>query len=49
MLPGPKQFGEVGGRLGIGDGDTVVVYDSTGLYSAPRVWWTFRSLAPKMS
>ncbi len=42
MLPGPKQFGDVVGSLGIGDGDTVVVYDSTGLFSAPRVWWTFR-------
>jgi thiosulfate/3-mercaptopyruvate sulfurtransferase len=41
MLPGPAQFGEVVGELGVGDGDTVVVYDSTGLFSAPRVWWTF--------
>ena len=42
MLPGTTQFGEVVGGLGIGDGDTVVVYDSTGLFSAARVWWTFR-------
>jgi len=42
MLPGPTQFGEVVGTLGIGDTDTVVVYDSIGLYSAARVWWTFR-------
>jgi thiosulfate/3-mercaptopyruvate sulfurtransferase len=42
MLPGPAQFGEAVGALGIGNGDTVVVYDSIGLYSAPRVWWTFR-------
>ena len=42
MLPGPAQFSEAVGALGIGDGDTVVVYDSIGLYSAPRVWWTFR-------
>jgi thiosulfate/3-mercaptopyruvate sulfurtransferase len=42
MLPGPTQFGEVVGGLGIGDGDAVIVYDSTGLFSAPRVWWTFR-------
>jgi thiosulfate/3-mercaptopyruvate sulfurtransferase len=47
MLPGPKQFGEVVGALGIGDGDTVVVYDSIGLYSAPRVWWTFRIFGAK--
>ncbi len=42
MLPGPTQFGEVVGGLGIGNADTVVVYDSRGLYSAARVWWTFR-------
>ncbi len=42
MLPGTKQFSEVVGALGIGDGDTIVVYDSVGLYSAARVWWTFR-------
>jgi thiosulfate/3-mercaptopyruvate sulfurtransferase len=42
MLPGAGQFGEAVGALGIGDGDTVVVYDSLGLYSAARVWWTFR-------
>jgi thiosulfate/3-mercaptopyruvate sulfurtransferase len=47
MLPGPTQFGEVAGALGIGDGDTVVVYDSVGLYSAPRVWWTFRVFGAK--
>src|ERR1700756_5697412 len=42
MLPGANQFGEALGALGIGDGDTIVVYDSQGLYSAARVWWTFR-------
>jgi thiosulfate/3-mercaptopyruvate sulfurtransferase len=47
MLPGPAQFGEVVSALGIGDGDTVVVYDSAGLYSAPRVWWTFRIFGAK--
>lgn len=42
MLPGSTQFGEAVGALGIGNGDTIVVYDSLGLYSAARVWWTFR-------
>jgi thiosulfate/3-mercaptopyruvate sulfurtransferase len=42
MLPGAAQLGEALGALGIGDGDTIVVYDSLGLYSAARVWWTFR-------
>jgi thiosulfate/3-mercaptopyruvate sulfurtransferase len=47
MLPGPDQFAEAVGKLGIADTDTVVVYDATGLYSAPRVWWTFRIFGAK--
>ena len=47
MLPGPTHFGQAVGALGIGDGDTVVVYDSVGLFSAARVWWTFRLFGAK--
>jgi thiosulfate/3-mercaptopyruvate sulfurtransferase len=47
MLPGTTQFGDAVGALGIGDGDTIVVYDSVGLYSAARVWWTFRIFGAK--
>ena len=28
--------------MGIGDGHQVVIYDGAGLFSAARVWWTFR-------
>jgi thiosulfate/3-mercaptopyruvate sulfurtransferase len=42
MLPLPEQFGAQVGALGISDEDTLVIYDEAGLYSAPRVWWTFR-------
>lgn len=41
MLPGPEQFGEQAAALGISETDTIVVYDAVGLYSAPRVWWSF--------
>ena len=47
MLPGPDQFGEAAGKLGIGKDDTIVVYDGAGLMSAPRVWWTFRIFGAK--
>ena len=47
MLPGPDQFAEAVGALGIADTDTIVIYDATGLYSAPRVWWTFRIFGAK--
>jgi thiosulfate/3-mercaptopyruvate sulfurtransferase len=42
MLPTPEQFGRQAGALGIGDGMKIVVYDGAGLFSAPRVWWTFK-------
>jgi thiosulfate/3-mercaptopyruvate sulfurtransferase len=47
MLPAPGQFGEAAGALGIDENDTIVVYDASGLYSAPRVWWTFRIFGAK--
>jgi thiosulfate/3-mercaptopyruvate sulfurtransferase len=47
MLPGPADFGEAAGKLGIADTDTIVVYDGLGLFSAPRVWWTFRIFGAK--
>src|SRR5688500_11712084 len=42
MLPSAEPFAARVGSLGIGDGDTVVIYDGLGMFSSPRVWWTFR-------
>lgn len=42
MLPSPALFEEAMARLGIREDMTAVVYDSIGLFSAPRVWWTLR-------
>ena len=43
MLPSAEGFcGDDAGKLGIGDDDTIVVYDGLGLFSSPRVWWMFR-------
>lgn len=42
MLPSTVKFASRMKKMGIGDGMRVVVYDSEGLYSAARVWWTFR-------
>jgi len=44
MLPPPGQFSAALRDLGIGDADTVVVYDGAGLFSAPRVWWMLRAM-----
>ncbi|HEU4698495.1 MAG TPA: 3-mercaptopyruvate sulfurtransferase [Gemmatimonadales bacterium] len=44
MLPPAEVFAGHMQELGIGDGDTVVVYDGSGVnLSAPRVWWTLRA------
>ncbi len=40
--PSPEIFAQAVGELGISAEDTVVVYDQKNLFSAPRVWWTFR-------
>jgi len=42
MLPSAFDFGQAVGELGISERNTIVVYDGLGLFSSPRVWWTFR-------
>lgn len=42
MLPTADAFAAAAGALGIDDRQRIVVYDTPGLSSAPRVWWTFR-------
>lgn len=42
MLPQPEDFAATVGAMGISEDATIVVYDGAGLFSAPRVWWTFR-------
>jgi thiosulfate/3-mercaptopyruvate sulfurtransferase len=42
MLPPPEKFSSRMRSMGVGDGSRIVVYDSAGLFSAARVWWTFR-------
>ncbi len=47
MIPSPEEFARVVGDMGISDQDTIIVYDGHGLFSAPRVWWTFRTFGAK--
>ncbi|MFA9230414.1 MAG: hypothetical protein RIR95_1190 [Pseudomonadota bacterium] len=42
MAPPPEKFISRMRAMGVGDGHQVVVYDAAGLFSAARVWWTFR-------
>src|SRR5690606_25915206 len=43
MLPAPADFARAVGALGISEDMKIVIYDEVGLFSAPRVWWTFRT------
>ncbi len=42
MLPLPDDFAKTAGAMGISESTTIVVYDGAGLFSAPRVRWTFQ-------
>lgn len=42
MAPTPEMFISRMRAMGVGDGHQVVIYDGAGLFSAARVWWTFR-------
>jgi thiosulfate/3-mercaptopyruvate sulfurtransferase len=43
MLPSPEKFSARVRKLGLGDGNRIIVYDGEGLFSAARVWWMFRA------
>lgn len=42
MVPPPEKFASRVRKLGLGDGNRIVVYDTTGASAAARVWWMFR-------
>ena len=44
MLPSAQAFAAAAGALGLRRQATVVVYDGQGIFSAPRVWWTLRTM-----
>lgn len=44
MLPSPAKFGSRMRKLGLGDGNLIVVYDGAGIYSSPRAWWMLRAM-----
>lgn len=47
MLPSPEKFSSRVRKLGLGDGNRIIVYDGAGIFSAPRVWWMFRYFGHK--
>ena len=44
MMPDVEQFTDDVQKLGLNDDSVVVVYDTLGMFSSPRVWWMLRSM-----
>lgn len=42
MIPAPEKFSSKLRKLGLGDGNRIVVYDGSGIRSAARAWWMIR-------
>ena len=43
-FPSKKQFEDNCQELGISSSSKIVVYDSLGIYTSPRVWWMFKAM-----
>ncbi|HEY6143930.1 MAG TPA: sulfurtransferase [Flavobacterium sp.] len=43
-FPSVAQFTSECQKLGVNKNSTIVVYDSLGIYSSPRVWWMFNAM-----
>lgn len=44
MLPSPEAFAQVAAELGLSRTADIVIYDTHGIRSAARVWWTLRAM-----
>jgi thiosulfate/3-mercaptopyruvate sulfurtransferase len=47
MLPAAEEFSCSMAELGIGDDMTIVIYEQTGVFSAPRAWWMLRTFGAR--
>ncbi|PHR74653.1 MAG: sulfurtransferase [Lutibacter sp.] len=44
MMLSPDKFQEQAQKIGINKESKIVVYDTIGIYTSPRVWWMFKSM-----
>lgn len=44
MMPSAADFQQSAQNLGINQNSTLIVYDSLGIFSSPRVWWMFKAM-----
>ncbi|WP_334128901.1 3-mercaptopyruvate sulfurtransferase [Sneathiella sp.] len=42
MVPSPEKFSSRMRKLGLGDGNRIIIYDTNGTVSATRAWWMLR-------
>jgi thiosulfate/3-mercaptopyruvate sulfurtransferase len=47
MLPDPILFSSRVRKLGLGDGNRLVIYDNNNFFASARVWWMFRAMGHK--
>jgi thiosulfate/3-mercaptopyruvate sulfurtransferase len=47
MLPSAQAFAARMGALGLTDSGPIVVYDTVGIRSAPRVWWMLKAMGAR--
>ncbi len=47
MVPSQELFATRVRKMGIGNGHQIVVYDTAGIFSSPRVWWLFKLMGHK--
>jgi thiosulfate/3-mercaptopyruvate sulfurtransferase len=46
-LPQAAAFAKAMSALGVSETNTIVVYEQTGVYSAPRAWWMLRTMGAR--
>ncbi len=44
MMPDAQKFTDEVRKLGLSEDSVVVIYDSMGVFTAPRVWWMLRAM-----
>ncbi len=44
MMPPPEKFSSRARKMGMGDGNRIVIYDRGNFMASARVWWMFRAM-----
>ncbi|MEO1641988.1 MAG: sulfurtransferase, partial [Pseudomonadota bacterium] len=47
MLPSPVLFSSRVRKMGLGDGNRIIIYDQNNFFASARVWWMFRTMGHK--